>query len=176
MALEFAEYDPAWPEMARRAMAELVAALPGLFSAIEHVGSTAVPGLAAKPIIDLMAATDDLDQVALRDEDLRRLGYEFHDAGMPARLFYRRGPANAPTHHLHVVAASTFATRNQRLLRDYLRSHPGDAARYGALKRRLAALHDNGAEYTRAKTELIQELTDKARAERGLPSQPVWEE
>ena len=176
MPLEFAEYDPDWPERASQAIAQLVAALPGLFSAIEHVGSTAVPGLAAKPIIDLMAATDDLDRVTLRDGDLHRLGYEFHDAGMPARLFYRRGPANAATHHLHVVEASTFATRNQRLLRDYLRGHPDDMARYAALKRRLAALHDDGADYTRAKTELIQELTDKARAERGLPPVPVWEE
>ena len=61
------------------------------------------------------------------------------------------------------------------LLGDYLRGHPDDAARYGALalKRRLAALHDNGGDYTRAKTELIQELTDKAGAERGLPPAPV---
>jgi GrpB-like predicted nucleotidyltransferase (UPF0157 family) len=67
-------------------------------------------------------------------------------------------------------------TRNQLLLRDYLRQHPDDAARYGALKKRLAALDDNGDDYTRTKTELIQELTDKARAERGLPPAPVWEE
>jgi hypothetical protein len=59
--LEFAGYDPAWPQLSRQAIAELVAALPGLFSTIEHVGSTSVPGLAAKPIIDLMAATGDLD-------------------------------------------------------------------------------------------------------------------
>ena len=58
-------------------------------------------------------------------------------------------------------------TRNL-LLRDYLRGYPDDAARYGALKRRLAALHDKGGDYTRAKIELIQELTDKAQAERGL--------
>jgi len=77
---------------------------------------------------------------------------------------------------LHVVQATTFATRNQLLLRDYMRRHPDDAARYGALKRRLAALHDDGADYTRAKTDLIQELTDKARGERGLPPVPVWEE
>ena len=76
-------------------------------------------------------------------------------------------------HHLHVVQASTLPTRNQVLLGDYLRAHPDDAARYGALKRRLAALHDYGGDYTRAKTELIQELTDKARAERGLPPAPV---
>jgi GrpB-like predicted nucleotidyltransferase (UPF0157 family) len=174
--LDFADYDPDWPRLAAQATGELVTALPGLFSAIEHVGSTSVPGLAAKPIIDLMAATDDLHRVVARDEDLRLLGYQFHDAGMPGRLFYRRGLSNAWTHHLHVVHASTFATRNQLLLRDYLRSHPDDAARYGALKRRLAALHDNGDDYTRAKTELIQELTDKGRAERGLPPVPVWEE
>ena len=176
MPLEFAEYDPDWPELARQAIDELMAGLPGLFSAIEHVGSTAIPGLAAKPIIDLMAATGDLDRVVARDGDLGQLGYMFHDARMPGRLFYRRGADHAWTHHLHVVEASTFATRNQRLLRDYLRGHPDAVARYAALKRRLAGLHDVGSDYTRAKTELIQELTDKARAERGLPPAPVWEE
>jgi GrpB-like predicted nucleotidyltransferase (UPF0157 family) len=176
MPVEFAEYDPAWPELASRAMTELTAALPGLFSAIEHIGSTAVPGLAAKPIIDLMAASDDLDRVVARDGDLLELGYKFYDVGMPGRLFYRRGSEHAWTHHLHVVEASTFATRNQRLLRDYLRAHPDDVARYAALKRQLAALHDDGTDYTRAKTELIQELTAKARADHGLPPEPVWEE
>ena len=81
-------------------------------------------------------------------------------------------PATARAHHLHVVQASTLPTRNQ-LLGDYLRGHPDDVARYVALKRRLAALQDNGDDYTRAKTELIQELTNNARAERGLPPAPV---
>jgi GrpB-like predicted nucleotidyltransferase (UPF0157 family) len=85
----------------------------------------------------------------------------------------RRGPASARAHHLHVVQASALPTRNQVLLGDYLRGHPDDVARCGALKRRLAALHDNGGDYTRAKTELIRELTDKARAERGRPPMPV---
>jgi hypothetical protein len=71
---------------------------------------------------------------------------------MPGRLLHRRGPANARTHHLHVVQASTLPTPNQVLLRN------------------------NGDNYTRAKTELIQELTDKARAERGLSPTGVWEE
>jgi GrpB-like predicted nucleotidyltransferase (UPF0157 family) len=83
-----------------------------------------------------------------------------------------RGPA-ARSWKLHVVQASTLPTRNQLLLGDYLRGHPDDVARYGALKRRLAALHDNGGDYTRAKTELIQELTDEERAECGLPPTPV---
>jgi GrpB-like predicted nucleotidyltransferase (UPF0157 family) len=132
-----------------------------------------VPGLAAKPIIDLMAATGDLDGVGAREGDLHLLGYGFHHTGMPGRLLYRRGPASARAHHLHVVQASTLPTRNRVLLGDYLRGHPDDAARYGALKRRLAALHDNGGDYTGARTELIRELTDKARAERGLPPAPV---
>jgi GrpB-like predicted nucleotidyltransferase (UPF0157 family) len=84
----------------------------------------------------------------------------------------RAGTA-AGSRKLHVVQAGTLPTRNQVLLREHLRGHPDDAARYGALKRRLAALHDNGGDYTRAKTELIQELTDQARAERGLPPAPV---
>jgi GrpB-like predicted nucleotidyltransferase (UPF0157 family) len=62
------------------------------------------------------------------------------------------------------------------MLHDHLRGHPDDAARYGALKRRLAALHDKGDGYTRGKTELTQELTDRARAERGRPPALVWGE
>jgi GrpB-like predicted nucleotidyltransferase (UPF0157 family) len=175
MAIEFSEYDPAWPELAEQAIAEILTAMPGLFSAIEHMGSTSVPGLAAKPIIDLMAASGDLSDVVARDGDLRSLGYEFYDAGMPRRLFYRRGCDGTWTHHLHVVEASTFASRSQLLLRDYLRAHPADAARYAALKRALAGTAAAGEDYTKAKTELIQELTDNARAERGLAPVPVWE-
>jgi GrpB-like predicted nucleotidyltransferase (UPF0157 family) len=84
-----------------------------------------------------------------------------------------RAGITAGSRKLHVVPAGTLPTRNQVSLGDYLRAHADGAARYGALKRRLAALHDNGGDYTRAKAELIQELTDKARAERGLPPAPV---
>jgi GrpB-like predicted nucleotidyltransferase (UPF0157 family) len=80
------------------------------------------------------------------------------------------------THHLHVVAEDSWATRNERLLRDYLRSHPEQARRYGKLKQQLARDLGHGEAYTRAKTELIQELVDAARAELGLPQVPVWEE
>jgi GrpB-like predicted nucleotidyltransferase (UPF0157 family) len=75
-----------------------------------------------------------------------------------------------------VVPADTFGTRNEQLLRDHLRAHPEDARRYAELKQRLAAENLDGDAYTRAKTGLIQELTDRARADRGLPSVPVWEE
>jgi len=69
----------------------------------------------------------------------------------------------------------SWPARNQRILRDYLRSHPHDAERYGRLKKQLAASGIDPGDYAKAKTDLIQELTDRARAELGLPSVPVWE-
>jgi GrpB-like predicted nucleotidyltransferase (UPF0157 family) len=150
--------------------------MPGVFLAIEHFGSTSVPGLAAKPIIDLMAAVDEVDLVARHESVLSELGYQRFDAFPPGRLFYQRDRDGRRTHHLHVVPARGFTTRNELLLRDYLRAHPADAARYAALKAQIADVAASADEYTRAKTDLIQELTDAARAERGLPSVPVWEE
>jgi GrpB-like predicted nucleotidyltransferase (UPF0157 family) len=175
MPIDVSDCDAAWPGLADSARTELQSALPGVFLAIEHFGSTSVPGLAAKPTIDLMAAAVDLDLVRQYDLTLGELGYHRVDAGIPGRLFYVRDLGGRHTHHLHVVPVGDFATRNELLLRDYLRTHPEDAARYAALKRQLGAIALSDDEYTRAKTDLIQELTDAARAERGLPSIPVWE-
>lgn len=175
MPIEISDYDPSWPASAERASDELRTALPGLFHAIEHIGSTSVPGLAAKPIIDLMASVTDLDAVTARDDVLRAHGYVLTDVGMTGRLFYPRDTDGVRTHHLHVVTADTWDTRNERLLRDHLRTHPADAERYAALKRKLAADHDADG-YTRAKTELVQELVDRARTDRGLPLVSVWED
>jgi GrpB-like predicted nucleotidyltransferase (UPF0157 family) len=176
VSVDIQAYDPSWPAGAEAAVGELTAALPGLFSAIEHIGSTSVPGLAAKPIVDLMAATADLEGVRARDADLAALGYQRAGTGMPNRLLYARGQQGRRSHHLHVVLAESWDTRNERLLRDHLRAHPADALRYAALKQRLAGTRGSDDDYTRGKTALIQELTDRARAVRGLPSVPVWEE
>ena len=147
-----------------------------MFDAVEHIGSTSVPGLAAKPVVDLMAAAAGLDAVAAAGDALAGLGYRRFEVGMPERLFYYRDEDGQRAYQLHVVPADTWDTRNERLLRDHLRAHPDDARRYAELKQRLAAEHTDGTEYTKAKTELIQELTDRVRADRGLPSAPVWEE
>lgn len=175
MDIEIRDYDPCWPAAAAAAAAELRQAVPGLFTELEHIGSTAVPGLAAKPVIDLMGAVPALADVTDREPALVALGYRRMDTPMPGRLFYPRDQDGRRAHHLHVVLADTWATRNERLLRDYLRGHPADARRYGTLKRHLAGRAGDPAEYTRAKTALIQVLTDRARAARGLPSVPVWE-
>lgn len=169
------DYDPAWARMGETACAEVLAALPQVVVAVEHIGSTAVPGLAAKPVIDLMAAGD-LVAVMEHEATLERLGYQRHETGMPNRLFYRREQGGRRSHNLHIVPSETWPTRNERVLRDHLRSHPEDAARYATLKQQLASTGLSTEDYTRAKTQLIQEFTDRARTERGLPSVPVWEE
>lgn len=162
--------------MARQARDELNATLPGVFLAIEHVGSTAVPGLAAKPVIDLMASVETLEVMTPHTETLAGLGYSLLEGVMPNRLFYPRDDSTGRrTHHLHVVTVETWDTRNERLLRDYLLTHPDAAAKYGALKQDLAARLGTGDDYTKAKTALIQEMVDAARTERGLPLTPVWE-
>ncbi|WP_222106018.1 GrpB family protein [Catellatospora sichuanensis] len=163
------DYDSAWPAMAEAAMTELRAALPRVILEIEHIGSTAVPGLAAKPVIDLMAAVTSLDCVD--DAAVERLGYRRHHNGMEDRLLYVRERDEHRTHILHVVTLESWPTRNQRILRDHLRRHSADAERYARLKREIAGLPG----YSGHKTALVQELTDLARAERGLPSVPVWE-
>ncbi|WP_211228393.1 GrpB family protein [Glycomyces tenuis] len=178
MAIEVAEYDPSWPQRAAQAIAELVDALPGMFLDVEHVGSTSVPGLAAKPVIDLMASVARLgDVTADRSSALDRLGYRPQENGMTGRLFYYRDAVDGQrSHHLHIVTADSWDTRNERLFRDHLRTHPETAAEYGELKQRIAAEEDDGLVYTKRKTELIQRVVDHERTSRGLPLVPVWEE
>ncbi|WP_181765690.1 GrpB family protein [Streptomyces albidus (ex Kaewkla and Franco 2022)] len=178
MAVDVVEYDPSWGRHGAQAGAELTDALPGLFLDVEHMGSTSVPGLAAKPVIDLMASVATLDDVtADRVTALEQLGYRLQETGMPERFFYHRSDADGRrSHHLHIVTADTWDTRNERLFRDHLRSHPQVAAEYGELKRRAASEEDDGLAYTKRKTELIQRVVDHERAARGLPLVPVWEE
>jgi len=115
-------------------MTELRAALPDVILGIEHIGSTAVPGLAAKPVIDLMAAVASLD--AVDGATIGRLGYRQHFNGMEDRLLYVREQDEQRTHILHVVTLESWPTRNQRILRDYLRRHSTDAERYARLNGR----------------------------------------
>ncbi|WP_427888419.1 GrpB family protein [Kribbella sp. GL6] len=167
------EYDERWPGLFT-AMADRLRPLLGAsVTEIEHIGSTAVPGLLAKPVIDIAARSVSLDEVA--GKDLSPLGFEYHPDGPPGRRTYTRVVDDVLTHNLHVFPAEVWDTLNQRILRDYLRETPSAVERYAALKRELAASGLRGFDYTVAKTDLVQQLTDEARTRRGLPSVPVWE-
>lgn len=173
MRIEVHSYDPAWPGLARAAAAELTERLDLL--SIEHFGSTSVPGLAAKPVIDLMAAVPQLSVTLAQEDRLTALGYRRIETGMRDRLFYRR-EGSPVAYHLHVLTEALWADSNERILRDHLLSHAEDREAYASLKRSLAAAGHDGDAYTRAKTELIQRMVDDARTARGLELVDVWEE
>jgi GrpB-like predicted nucleotidyltransferase (UPF0157 family) len=175
VTIEIRDYDPAWRDHAIQAVDEVLALLPDWIVVAEHIGSTAVPGLPAKPVIDVMAATADLDGILAQEDELGKIGYERVETGMPERLFYRRA-GKLVSYHLHVVTMTSWDSRNERLLRDHLCQHPNDRDEYARLKRDLAAAGHEGLAYTRGKTVLIQRMVDAARAERGLPSEDVWED
>lgn len=149
-------YDPAWPEAFALVRATIAPALGKRAVGIEHIGSTAVVGLDAKPIVDIdvvIRHEDDLWEVATV---LAELGYtHLGDLGVAGREAFR-APAGLPRHHLYVCAAGSAALTAHLTLRDALRADPGLSAEYAALKRTLAARHrDDRDAYTEGKTAFI---------------------
>jgi GrpB-like predicted nucleotidyltransferase (UPF0157 family) len=139
-AVRIVEHDPAWAGLAAAEIGLIEAALGRLAVRVEHVGSTAVPGLAAKPIVDLQAAVTEIDPRAAYVGPLTEIGYLFApDPDSPDFHFFGKPPERPRAFHLHVCAAGSDHERRHLALRDYLRARPEEAARYGALKRELVA-------------------------------------
>src|SRR5262245_36004672 len=167
-------YDPRWPELFESERAHLRACLPAeLIRRIEHIGSTAVPGLAAKPIVDMLVEVTDLEATKLRIAPLLEAkGYEYFwrpthgDDGPPFYAwFIKRNPdSGVRTHHIHMVE-STFTEHWDRLLfRDYLVEYPRVAREYEALKFRLVSESSGDrVAYTRGKTEFVVTVTEEAK-------------
>jgi GrpB-like predicted nucleotidyltransferase (UPF0157 family) len=138
----------------------------GLVRAVEHIGSTAIPGLEAKPVIDLLVGVRSLPEArALAPPALEVLGYAFASEPVANQLFFWRGPADGPrSHHAHLVEHDGPLWRWQMLFRGYLRAHPEEAARYAALKRQLALrFPTDRVGYSSAKAAYIDEVVAKAR-------------
>jgi GrpB-like predicted nucleotidyltransferase (UPF0157 family) len=157
-------YDPGWPGLFRELRDRVDAVLAGVAHVTEHVGSTAVPGLDAKPVIDLDVVVPDGAAVASAIGALAAAGWRHQgDLGVTGREAFRP-PADAVYHHLYVVVAGSQPHRDHVDLRDFLRVHPGQAARYGKLKRRLAGLlaTDRRA-YSEGKAEMIAGFLRQAR-------------
>ncbi|MGY3263075.1 GrpB family protein [Frigoribacterium sp. 2355] len=163
-------HSPTWADDYRREAERLAVALGTRVDALEHIGSTAVPGLLAKPIIDVAARTSaGTDPFALVD-----LGYERHTAGPKTHVVYVRRDGARRTHILHVFRPDQWDACHQRLFRDRLLRDPVARQRYGTLKEALAGL-DDGRAYTAAKTALITDLVTEERVARGLPAVTVWD-
>jgi GrpB-like predicted nucleotidyltransferase (UPF0157 family) len=161
-------YDPSWPALFERIRASVWPAVHDLATGIEHVGSTSVPGLAAKPIVDLDIVVRSAGHVPTAIASLAALGYQhLGDLGIAGREAFRP-PPGSPEHHLYVCRPDSAALANHLAFRDQLRRRPELAQAYGALKTSLARqfAHDRDA-YGAAKTAFIVDVLRQA----GLPEE-----
>jgi GrpB-like predicted nucleotidyltransferase (UPF0157 family) len=131
------EYDPHWPAAFEQEKSAVCAVLSVLPTDIQHIGSTAIPGLRAKPVIDLLVAVSSFAPVAEYEQRLEPLGYvHIVQPNEPVRIFFRKGSPR--THHLHIVEDGSCEHHRLIRFRDYLLRHPETALAYEDLKRDLA--------------------------------------
>ena len=157
------DYDPHWPGQFETLRARISPVLGPLAAAVEHVGSTAIPGLAAKPIIDmdvLLRSAADLPAAITR---LATLGYQHRgDLGVPGREAFRPPPHDLP-HHLYVCVPECLEYARHITFRNHLRMHPEDARAYEGLKRDLAVeFREDREAYNQAKTEFVEAVLGRA--------------
>ena len=164
--VEIVPYDPTWPmrfqeeaDVLRRALAAW------LVGAIEHIGSTAVPGLAAKPVIDIMAGVRTLADSRPAIAAATELGYCYAPYQADREHWFCKPSPAFRTHHLHLIPVGSPQWIRPIAFRNYLRAHANVAADYEALKRRLAQTFRNDREaYTQAKAPFIDEVSERAIA------------
>ena len=154
------DYDPRWPLLFAAEKTRILSALTPLQVNVEHVGSTAVPGLAAKPVIDILLGLRMAELTDVRLDALRLIGYGYVRARRGRLCLYRGRPRS---HFVHVVETGGSDWQEKLLFRDYLRAHPQNARRYGDLKRALTIDGSRGAKYAIGKRAVIAELMGQAR-------------
>lgn len=136
------DYDPMWSVMFEQERTRVHGRLGSIVTTIEHIGSTAVPGLAAKPIIDLLVGVRSLAEArSCCIEPLQGLSYTYvpeYESWLPVELFFRKGIPGPWTHHVHMMEPSNPRWKQFLIFRDYLRSHPEIAGAYASLKKALA--------------------------------------
>jgi GrpB-like predicted nucleotidyltransferase (UPF0157 family) len=173
VTISIEDYDSDWPRAFARERDRLQAALGAVALRIEHNGSTAVHGLAAKPVIDIQISVSRLQPMDAYAPALERLGYVHLAHADDDRCPFFHRPAEWPhTHHVHVVEAGSEEERRTLAFRDYLRGHPDAAREYETLKRGLAGAHP-GADaesleaYAAAKTDFVERIVQVALQEPG---------
>jgi len=163
--IKIAPYDPGWPEWFQVERTRVMAALGDLAAAVEHSGSTAVPGMAAKPILDILVGVDDFKDTPRTIPPLEDLGYEYHGELRPGWLFFRTDHPH--DRHLHVVERDGQDWWSQLAFRDALRADSKLVTDYERVKIDLAErFADDRAGYTAGKGEFVNSILERVRAER----------
>lgn len=165
-------HDPSWGARFEQEVAVIEKAIgQWITGGVHHIGSTAVPGLSAKPIIDIAVGVDTLEGSRPCIAMLREAQYLYSPyRGDVMHWFCKPDPARR-THHLHLIPTGSTRLNDEIIFRDYLTTHPIRAREYGNLKERLAAEHaDDREAYTRAKADFVETLTAQAHAWRRAAS------
>jgi GrpB-like predicted nucleotidyltransferase (UPF0157 family) len=167
MPVYLVPYDESWPAKFETERAAIDAAVGERIIGVEHFGSTAIAGMMAKPVIDIMALVADITVAPTLFDPLELLGYHYFPCDehlTPERRWFCKPTRLHRTHHLHLVEVNSPRYRDSLAFRDFLRENPSDAHRYLSLKRDLAArFPDDREAYTHGKSEFIKGIFEKAR-------------
>ena len=161
--VEVVPHDPAWKDAYRREERILREVLGDEIVEVHHIGSTSVPALPAKPIIDILVGVRDIGRVDLYNDAMARAGYEARgEYGIPGRRFFTKGIPKR-THNVHVFRVDDPDFRRHLYFRDYLIAHPEAAKQYGQLKKaNAAACNDDIEKYCDLKDAFVKDLERKA--------------
>jgi GrpB-like predicted nucleotidyltransferase (UPF0157 family) len=163
--VEVVAHDTRWREEFETEARRVAAALGDNVVAVHHIGSTAIPNIYAKPVIDLLVEVGDIVEVDGRSSAMEALGYEvMGEFGILGRRFFRKdNEEGTRTHNIHAFAAGTAEVTRHLAFRDYLLAHPADAQKYSALKRKLAEEHPQNLDgYMDGKDDFIKEIDRRA--------------
>ncbi|REB07320.1 GrpB family protein [Sporosarcina sp. BI001-red] len=162
MKVRLSEYDENWAQMFEDEAEFLTCIFGDEVVKFEHFGSTAVPVMKAKPVIDMMCLVKDIEKIDLFNTQLQLLGYDVAgEWGIPGRRLFRKG-GDDRTHHIHVYPYNHSQIRRHLVFRDYLRTHPDEVKRYTCFKERLADQYDDTALYSKAKKPFVKEMEERA--------------
>ena len=169
--IEVVDHCTNWKELFDREATNLVCVFGIELIAIHHIGSTAIPGIKAKPVIDILIEIKDIKKIEYFNEKIILLGYrprgECLNAtvpGIPGRFYFSKDTDGIRSHQLHVCEGGHYDIQDKLNFRDYMRSHSTDALQYSELKNKLAQnSHDDNIEYMRGKDEYIKAVILKAK-------------
>jgi GrpB-like predicted nucleotidyltransferase (UPF0157 family) len=165
MRVKVVAHDPAWSAQAEQEAKRLQNGLGDIIVAIHHIGSTAIPGIYAKPIIDFLMEVDELEHIDQRIPDMENLGYEsMGEYGIPERRYFRKNNAQGiRIYQVHTFKVGSDTGKRHIAFRDYLIAHPEEAQEYSVLKRAQAAAHpDDIQAYMDGKDPFIKHHEAKA--------------
>lgn len=164
--VEVVPHDPRWKDAFEVESNRVADALGNTVVGIHHIGSTSIPGIYAKPIIDLLVEVNNITQVAARKSHMESLGYEvMGEFGIPGRQYFRKDNRDGiRTHHIHTFAMGSAQIERHLLFRDYMIAHPDEAQAYSDLKRMLAKQYPTNIEsYMDGKDGFIKAIDQKAK-------------